>query len=219
MLHLLIVLLVYIPSESVILLLMSSWMEYFCHEVAPYKCSSLGGSAWPKIAITALIFQCSMDKTWCRLRKAFIVHIYEDNRPFYQLLNSSFLSSQLLQSLPRLYFIISCQYWDESILWIYSQTEKLYWYDWIKNQELETHFIYQQNDINFCLHTLMLKYVTPTSRNVRKQNNRLCSSLKRLSIYSNRNWFEVTLTVNFILGIFCLIWRNKLFILFCEIQM
>lgn len=166
-----------------------------------------------------MIFQCSMDKTWCRLRKAFIVHIWRQ-QTFYQLLNSSFLASQLLQSLP---VYISSLVANIEMRAFYKYIHKLKscidMTGCMKNQELETHFIYQQNDINFCLHTLMLKYVTPTSRNVRKQNNRLCSSLKRLSIYSNRNWFEVTLTVNFILGIFCLIWRNKLFILFCEIQM
>lgn len=114
-----------------------------------------------------MIFQCSMDKTWCRLRKAFIVHIWRQ-QTFYQLLNSSFLASQLLQSL---LVYISSLVANIEMRAFYKYIHKLKscidMTGCMKNQELETHFIYQQNDINFCLHTLMLKYVTPTSRNVR----------------------------------------------------
>lgn len=52
-------------------------------------------------------------------------------------------------------------------------------------------FYFSTERYQIFVHTLMQKYITPRSRNVRKQNSRLCSCwihmLRRLSIYSNRN--------------------------------
>lgn len=121
---------------------------------------------------------------------------YNDNRPFIGCQIHHFW----LHSCYNHYFVyissLVCQYYDEHFIFT---NWKLKCIDrWMKNKELETRFIFQQKDIKFFVHTLMQKYVTPRSRNVRKQNSRLCSCwvhmLRRSSIYSNRNWSEVSYT-------------------------
>lgn len=129
------------------------------------------------------------------------------NRPIVMQIEESFYCSVIMTTdlLSVVKFIISGftavtiitssifhhQFANITLSILYLQTENLNVLIDGRNKELETRFIFQQKDIKFFVHTLMQKYVTPRSRNVRKQNSRLCSCwvhmLRRSSIYSNRN--------------------------------